>query len=93
MDIVSGASLNVPDEPGCFTIDEHFILDLTEAVRQCALLTSPMKPLCKDDCAGLCPVCGRNLKEQCDCRAEAIDPRWSKLAKLASAGDDFVHKE
>jgi uncharacterized protein len=93
-DIVSGASLDVPDEPGCFTIDEHFILDLTEAVRQCALLASPMKPLCRDDCAGLCPICGRNLNQgRCDCRTGEIDPRWSKLARLASAGDDFAHKE
>jgi len=42
-----------PDEAGCFTIDEHQVIDLTEAVRQYALMAVPMKPLCREDCAGL----------------------------------------
>jgi len=54
-DVVSGATLPLPEEPGGFTIDEHHILDLTEAIRQYALLATPMKPLCGEDCAGLCP--------------------------------------
>ncbi len=67
-DVVSGASLPLPDEPGCFTIDEHHILDLTEAIRQYALLAIPMKPLCRENCAGLCPNCGHNLNQgPCDC--------------------------
>ena len=53
LDILSGASLPSPDEPGSFTIDEHQVLDLTEAVRQYALMAIPMKPLCREDCAGL----------------------------------------
>jgi uncharacterized protein len=52
LDIPSGASLPSPDEPGSFTIDEHQVLDLTEAVRQYALMAMPMKPLCHEDCAG-----------------------------------------
>jgi len=52
-DIVSGASLPLPEEPGSFTIDEHHVIDLTEAIRQYALLAIPMKPLCREDCAGL----------------------------------------
>jgi len=61
IDVNTGASMFVPDEPGCFTIDEQHVLDLTEAVRQYALLAVPMKPLCGDGCAGLCPDCGHNL--------------------------------
>ena len=53
IDVVSGSSLSAPEESGCFTIDERHILDLTEAVRQYALLAIPMKPLCREDCAGL----------------------------------------
>ena len=83
IDVVSGRSLSLPDEPGCFTIDEHHILDLTEAVRQYALLALPMKLLCRQDCAGLCPTCGRNLNQGgCDCPPQGVDPRWSKLGKL-----------
>ena len=51
--VSSGASLELPDEPDCFTIDEYHILDLTEAVRQYGLMAIPMKPLCSKDCAGL----------------------------------------
>ena len=60
-DVISGASLPPSDDPDRFTIDEHHVLDLTEVLRQCALLAIPMKPLCREDCAGLCPNCGHNL--------------------------------
>ena len=83
IDIFSGASLILPEEPGCFTIDARHTLDLTEAVRQYILLAIPMKPLCREDCAGLCPVCGRNLNDdKCNCSVQEIDPRWSQLGKL-----------
>jgi len=59
-DVISGVSLPISDEPGGFTIDEHHVLDLTEAIRQYALLVIPMKPLCRQDCAGLSPNCGQN---------------------------------
>jgi len=86
LDVNSGTPLELPDEPDGFTIDEHHILDLSEAIRQNALLAIPMKPLCREDCAGLCPVCGKDLnKEQCGCDKGNIDPRWMKLADLASA--------
>ena len=82
-DVDTGAPVSVPGEPGCFTIDEHHVLDLTEAVRQYALLAIPMKPLCKEDCAGLCPFCGQNLNRgPCGCPTKAADPRWSELSKL-----------
>lgn len=53
LNVSSGASLVLPDEPGCFTINEHHILDLTETVRQYGLIAIPMKPLCREDCVGL----------------------------------------
>ena len=53
LDIVSGAPLPSPDEPSSFTIDEHHVLDLTEAARQYAVTAIPMKPLCRNDCPGL----------------------------------------
>ena len=83
VDVVSGASLAIPDEPGLFTIDENHELDLTEAVHQYALLAVPMKPLCRQDCAGLCPVCGQNLNlGECKCPPQAADPRWAKLKEI-----------
>jgi uncharacterized protein len=83
VDVVSGAPLPLPEEAGAFTIDERHILDLTEAAHQYTLLAIPMKPLCHQDCAGLCPQCGHNLNQgRCDCPAPDIDPRWSELKKL-----------
>ena len=86
IDVVTGASVPLPDEPDSFTIDEHNIIDLTEAIRQYALLAIPMKPLCREDCAGLCPTCGGNLNQSsCNCLPKPVDPRWSKLLELALA--------
>ena len=47
------------------------------------LLNLPAAPLCRDDCAGLCPVCGidRNAAE-CDCDLNPPDPRWDALRAL-----------
>ena len=82
-DIISGSPIPVPDDPGAFTIDERNILDLTEAIRQYALLAIPMKPLCQPDCAGLCPTCGTNLnQEHCDCPPPPGDERWAELRKF-----------
>lgn len=82
-DISSGTPISLPEEPGCFTIDEHNILDLTEAIRQYAILAIPMKPLCYKDCAGLCPTCGANRNfSSCNCPPEPADPRWSVLSKI-----------
>jgi len=50
--ILSGARLAGPEEQESFTINEHHTLDLTEAIRQYALMALPMKPLCRPDCAG-----------------------------------------
>lgn len=84
-DVITGSSIPTPDEPGSFTIDGHNILDLKEAIRQYTLMAIPMKPLCREDCAGLCPSCGCNLNQvKCDCSSRTIDPRWTKLKKLVS---------
>jgi len=83
VDVVSGAPLPSPEESGSFIIDEHHVIDLTEAIRQYALLCIPMKPLCREDCAGLCQKCGSNLNQGlCGCPVQKTDPRWSELSKL-----------
>lgn len=83
VDMVTGGALPLPDEPGAFTIDGNNILDLTEAIRQYALLAIPMKPLCREDCAGLCPTCGCNLNQTtCGCPPKPVDSRWAKLTQL-----------
>jgi uncharacterized protein len=49
---ISGFDLP-PDEDDMFTIDKNRIIDLTEIIRQYALIKIPIKPLCSDDCEGL----------------------------------------
>jgi uncharacterized protein len=83
VDVHSGAPLPSPEEAISFTIDELHTIDLTEAVRQYAVMAVPMKALCDKDCAGLCQNCGQNLNQgKCDCPAQEIDPRWFELTKL-----------
>lgn len=52
-----------------FTYDGDEI-DLSERVRETILISLPMKPLCKEDCKGLCPYCGSDLNfNNCNCKA------------------------
>lgn len=45
--------------------------DLDEMIRSEIVLSLPMKPLCSEECKGICPMCGKNLNEgSCDCAAE-----------------------
>ena len=58
-------------------------IDIGEDVKDYAMLAIPMKKLCKEDCRGLCPNCGKNLNEgECNCSIEKIDPRWEPLLKI-----------
>ena len=92
-DVGIGTAVPLPEEPSGFTIDEHHILDLTEAIRQNALLVIPMKPLCHEDCAGLCPECGHNLNQgPCGCLSQRMALRWAELSKLASVSDTSANK-
>jgi len=62
------------------TIDEDHTLDLNEAIRQYVLLAVPAKPLCRSDCAGICPTCGHDLNRgPCQCPSSVKDQRRSKL--------------
>ncbi len=58
-------------------------LELEDVVREQVLLAVPLKSLCRDDCKGLCPHCGKNLNEgQCSCTNEVQDPRWAALKDI-----------
>jgi uncharacterized protein len=86
IDVITGARLPEPEDPGSFTLDEHHELDLTEAIRQYIVTAMPMKPLCKEACAGLCATCGKDLNQgKCDCTMETVDPRWAELLKLKNS--------
>jgi len=58
-------------------------LDLGALLWEEFSLVLPVKPLCKADCKGLCPSCGKNLNEgACDCSLDVGDPRLAALRQL-----------
>jgi uncharacterized protein len=58
-------------------------LDLSAWARDVVALALPDKILCREDCAGLCALCGRDLATDPHEHEEAeSDPRWAKLAEL-----------
>lgn len=68
-------------------IDESDIVDgmfdITELVKDTLIAAQPIKNLCKSDCKGLCPDCGRNLNDgECDCNKTKIDPRLAPMLKF-----------
>ena len=81
----TGAEEEEKDDLATVIAPEANIIDFGEDVRQEILLAVPRKLLCKEECRGLCPVCGRNLNnEQCSCKRETVDPRWAPLARLSA---------
>jgi len=59
------------------------ILDTHRILNEQLQLNIPMRVLCKENCLGLCPVCGQNRNEStCTCEAP-VDPRWQVLRGLA----------
>jgi uncharacterized protein len=56
---------------------------LEDAIREQVLLAVPLKVVCREDCRGLCPTCGKNRNtEPCSCAPPLGDPRWSALKDI-----------
>lgn len=91
VDVLTGMPVHredVAEGDESFRIDVNHMMDLTEPVRQAMLVALPMKPLCRDDCKGICPECGSNLNDvNCGHTGEVADDRWSGLRQLKL--DDF----
>lgn len=72
-----------PDNPDIYPIDGSSV-DIDPVVKDALLLELPMQFLCKSDCLGLCPACGKNRNEErCTCRegAQSANP-FSALSEL-----------
>ncbi len=88
VDVETDGSFNFKKELVSEEDDEYFLyekdlIDLEEPVLSELALALDMKPLCSEDCPGLCHVCGKNLKhETCDCDRSKIDPRLAALGKF-----------
>lgn len=67
-------------ETGYYRDDQ---VDLNELLREQFYLALPMKPLCREECRGLCPQCGTNLNMgACRCAPIWEDPRLAPLKNL-----------
>ena len=77
-------TVTVPDFLASFETDEKTeIVDLTDELRQSIILALPTYPVCRADCRGVCPTCGKNLNEgPCACVHEERDGRWGALDAL-----------
>jgi uncharacterized protein len=76
-----GRQLGDDDANTSFYEDEA--IDLAQVIREQFYLALPMKPLCREDCLGLCPVCGINRNTgTCTCQTEWVDPRMDALRRL-----------
>ena len=62
-------------------------IELKDVLREYVLLSMPMQRICREDCHGICPVCGqsRNLVN-CACQTKPRDDRWAALEKLQVKG-------
>ena len=62
---------------------DGYELDVDKLVYEEILLGFPMKVLCKEDCKGICKVCGADLNEgECDCDRTELDPRMSVIRDI-----------
>lgn len=58
-------------------------VDITDIIIGDIAAKLTMKPLCSENCKGLCPICGKNKNSiDCKCKSEEIDPRMQALSKL-----------
>lgn len=74
--------LNGPDQ-GEFVVAPDGMVSLEELATNDIIPELPSKVLCREDCRGLCPVCGGNLNEvACGCPTKTADPRLEVLNKL-----------
>ena len=73
----------VEDDDVAMTFYRDEQIDLNELLREQFYLALPMKPLCRDDCQGICPQCGTNRNTApCDCHPQWEDPRMASLKTL-----------
>jgi uncharacterized protein len=73
----------IEDDDLAVTYYQDDVIDLGQLLQEQFYLAVPMKPLCRENCRGLCPLCGTNLNTaSCSCTVEEGDPRLAVLRGL-----------
>lgn len=71
------------EENDDYILLDQYQLDLADLAMADILLELPYKSLCREDCRGLCTMCGKNLNEGlCGCTRQSVDPRLAVLGQL-----------
>lgn len=82
-DDLARLGIDPEDDSKEYQIFDERPFNLGEIVLENLLLLLPMKPLCREECRGICPGCGQDLNEgQCRCGEPEIDPRLEVLRGL-----------
>jgi uncharacterized protein len=81
------AAENGDDEEDVHELDGDLV-DVEPALRDALVTALPFQPLCRDDCPGLCSVCGAHLADDPSHSHDTIDPRWAALGGLQSTLDE-----
>lgn len=85
-----GEELEIAEEDVNTAFYKEGLIDLGEMLHEQLYLALPMKPLCRETCLGLCPVCGANRNTHpCACEPQWEDPRLAALKALLK--DDDTH--
>jgi uncharacterized protein len=83
IDITTGVRVEPNEsEEEAYRINQRHELDLREPIGQYWMMVAPMAPLCGDECAGMCALCGEEMTPNHGCASQQIDERWAKLAAL-----------
>lgn len=78
---IRGRLIDLDDDAAPYFTGES--LDAEKLLHDSVLSSMPVKVLCKEDCKGLCPICGQNLNERdCGCDRTVGDPRMEKFKEL-----------
>jgi uncharacterized protein len=84
-----GKNTKLESDDGFLPVEVDFwgrTLSMSDQVWETILTLLPVKLLCREDCAGLCPNCGADLNEAaCSCKAPATDPRFEALRDVSFA--------
>jgi uncharacterized protein len=83
LSIGDGADPDLRGEELEYSLYDGEEIDLTPLIREQVFLALTERPLCREDCRGLCPRCGANLNQsRCGCSVESFDPRLAVLRSL-----------
>lgn len=87
-DYEAGDAAALQEEDLGLSVFDGETIDVDELVREQVLLALPARALCKEECKGLCPVCGADRNANpCACESREVDPRWAGLKQVMRTED------